>query len=458
MSFPLVTMLKSVDSSTKMRYMISEWMGFGGLLVFSFFSLLSIAGANIGLSLMLFAILLSPMAYSKLIRQPVFWLSIAMILYVVCRAFFATLDFPEDFHKIIEKQTRSWIFLCLFFIPAWWISRSNYRMVISFGLMLSGFLLGGLFALDIETLHHIMQGERSGFHFGKPIIFGFHCAVGMLGMVSLIHYMIIKDQAHIKPRWLSALLLTLAGAALLLFMQGLIVSQSRGVWLALLIALPLTLILLRRNSKISGKHERYRWFYLFGGMALLLSSTLAMHWGTITERLFFERNELGIFVTQGLEHAPLNSSIYRLHLWKLSVEKTLEKPLLGWGPGTTQILITQEDQLFLQDPKSGFGYDHFHNAYLELLSQLGLIGLLFVLAIVWLLLFYCFNAYRNGRLSKALFVFFIGNFLLIAVYSLTDFRHLHWNWRFYWMILAGASFSLCFSHSSRALMIEKSAE
>ncbi|MEW8046739.1 MAG: hypothetical protein AB2805_09625, partial [Candidatus Thiodiazotropha sp.] len=46
---------------------------------------------------------------------------------------------------------------------------------------------------------------------------------------------------------------------------------------------------------------------------------------------------------------------------------------------------------------------------------------------------------RRKRVSIYFLAFLMSNFMLIAIYSLTDFRHLHWNWRFYWLIIAGAT-------------------
>lgn len=425
------------------RQQLSDWIGFSGLVLFSGFALLSVSGAYLGLGLMLLALLITPGAWAELRRQPLVWLSLLCLAYIGARALMAINDAPPPLRGSIAQEGLNWGLLCLFFLPAWWMKGSPQRVLLALGLMLAGFLLGALLALDSATLRHILHGGRSGLHFGKPIIFGFHCAVGLLGMVALIQALRAGEHLHSAPRRLRWLWMAFASAALLLFLQGLILSQSRGVWLAFVPALALTWFLSRDRSRQAPIEHRRRSALIAGALMLvILLPTLALHWHSIGARLAFEQRELGVVLTQGLDEAPLTSSTYRLHLWRFGLHSWLERPLLGHGPGSSQILVDQAKRTELTNPESGLAYDHLHNAYLELLNQLGLVGLALVLALIGLLLRGCIRAHRNGQLSHTLFAFLCGNLMLIAIYSLTDFRHLHWNWQFYWLILAGAIFSL----------------
>jgi len=435
MPHSLLNALRPAASADTALHRISEWTGLAGLLIFALFSLFSIAPANLGLALMLLALLLSPDAWRRIWREPLFWLSLATVGYIALRAATASAEF-EGIGKTISNQAKDWAWLFLFVIPGWWMSRAPQRLLIGLALMFGGFALGILVSLDRETLDQLMHGLRSGLHFGKPIIFGFDCAAALLALVSLLAYL-MTPAAPRRGRWL---LIALAGFGLLLFLQGLVVSQSRGVWLAFLVALPFTLFLLFRGGPRSAARGKGP-LVITGVAAGLVILALAMNWSTIRERLAFEHRELGIVVNQGLEQAPLGSSTYRLHLWRFGIGKWLERPLLGWGPGTTYAQIAAEESLGLKNP-DGSSFDHLHNAYLELLFQLGLVGAALVGAIVLLLLRSCLRGYRSGAIAKPLYAFLLGNFVLIAVYSLTDFRHLHWNWRFYWMMLAGTVFAL----------------
>ncbi len=430
----LDSLMPTTGNSSKLAR-FSDWSGLIGLIIFSSFSLFSIAGANMGLALMVLGLLVSGDAWRQLLRQPLFWLCLATIGYLVLRTTWASLNFPIE-PKTQINQTKDWALLFLFFIPAWWMSRTRSRPMLALSLMFIGFSLGILSALDSATLAHLQDGLRSGLHFGKPIIFGFDCAVAIIALAILVVYWL--DPRHSDSRAKRLIFIGLTLTAILFFAQGLVLSQSRGVWLSILVALPAAFLILRlaKGQRTPIKHPRI----LFISVLAVLSLALWLNWNTISQRLLFERQELSTVVTEGLDKAPLSSSTYRLHLWKFGLGKWLEHPLIGWGPGTTYALIKAEDTDGLKNP-DGSSFDHLHNAYLEVLFQMGLVGFALVCAICWVMVRSCLKAYREHELSAYLLAFLLSNFILIAVYSLTDFRHLHWNWRFYWMIIAAIVFA-----------------
>ncbi|MEW8052096.1 MAG: O-antigen ligase family protein [Candidatus Thiodiazotropha sp.] len=413
---------------------IGNWTGLIGLYLFSFFSLLSIAGANLGLGLMIIGLLLSRQAWKNLLSQSITWLCLLIILYVLVRAYWSTGEIAAE-QKTQLNQARDWIQLFLFFIPAWWLSQSNHRIPISITLMFSGFGLGMISALDGETLSQTLQGVRSGLHFGKPIILGFDCAAAILGLMALAMYWL--DAKHDSTRHRTALRLGLILLAILFFTQGLIISQSRGVWLSFLFALPMLFLTLRYAGP-ARKHGPIRLRYPLIGLTAIIALILAMNWNTISQRITSESHEWSVIVNDGLDNAPLGSSSYRLHLWQFGLRKWLERPFFGWGPGTTHALVEAENDIALQDPP-GSSFDHLHNAYLEVVFQLGILGIVLIALISGVMISKLMESYRQKRLSIYFLAFLMSNFMLIAIYSLTDFRHLHWNWRFYWLIIAGTT-------------------
>jgi len=425
---------------------ISEWLGIMGLCVFSFFALLGIAGANLGLGLMIIALFLSPEAWPRLLRQPLFRVCLLVIGYIALRTVWPPAESAGD-PQTQGDQAMDWAWLFLFFVPAWWLSRAPNRWVLSLSLMFSGFALGIVASLDAAALSGLQEGVRSGFHFGKPIIFGFDCAVAILALLVLVFWLLRPGLAVTRTR--QGIMIGLAILAMLFFTEGLIVSQSRGVWLSLVVALPATLLVLGLCSAQGQRYTRQHLAVMTGILALS-SLVLLLNWNTITQRIQYERQELGVVVSEGLEEAPLSSSTYRLHLWKFGLAKWLEKPVLGWGPGTTLAMIDAENDIALKNPDGTTSYDHLHNAYLEVLFQLGLTGFALITVVCALLVWLVIQGYRKQCLSRYLLTFLLGNFVLIAVYSLTDFRHLHWNWRFYWLIIAGIAFACSLTENRSA--------
>ncbi|MBT3047200.1 MAG: O-antigen ligase family protein [gamma proteobacterium symbiont of Ctena orbiculata] len=427
--------LLPIEKPTTIAEMIGSWFGLAGLYLFSFFSLLSIAGANIGLGLMIIGLMLSKQAWRVLLRQWITWICLLMIAYVILRAYWSLGEIAAE-RETQLNQARDWVLLFLFFIPAWWLSQAKQRIPISITLMFGGFALGMITALDGETLSQILQGARSGLHFGKPVIMGFDCAAAILGVTALaIHWL---DARQEKGRLTTAVRLSLTLLALLFFAQGLIISQSRGVWLAILFALPSLFLTLRYATPRRRQSGRIGLRYPVIGLAAIAALSLALNWNTISQRIASESEGWSTIVSQGLDEAPLDASSYRLHLWQFGLRKWLERPFFGWGPGTTHALVEAEDSIKLQDPP-GSSLDHLHNAYLEVVFQLGLFGILLIALLSGALISKLVESYTKRRLSIYFLAFLASNFMLIAIYSLTDFRHLHWNWRFYWLIIAGAS-------------------
>jgi O-antigen ligase len=433
----LLTRLAPAEAPTSTLARISDRLGIAGLCLFSFFALLGIAGANLGLALMLIALFLSPQAWRQLLHQPLFRLCLLVIGYIALRTIWPPAENAGEPHAQVN-QAMDWAWLFLFFVPAWWLSRGPNRIVLSLSLMFSGFALGIISSLDGAALSGLQEGVRSGFHFKKPIIFGFDCAVAILALLVLVFYWLRPGAVVTRTR--QTILVGLTILAMLFFTQGLIVSQSRGVWLATLVALPAALLIPRLGREQVHRYTRQHLVALTG-ILTLSSLMLLLNWNTLTQRLQYESRELGVVISEGLEEAPLGSSTYRLHLWKFGLAKWLERPVLGWGPGTTLAMIDAENDISLKNPGGATSFDHLHNAYLEVLFQLGLAGFVLITAVCALLVWMIIQGYRKQCLSSYLLAFLLSNFVLIAVYSLTDFRHLHWNWRFYWLIIAGISFA-----------------
>ncbi|MEW8563371.1 MAG: O-antigen ligase family protein [Candidatus Thiodiazotropha sp.] len=444
LKYPVYPLIADMSGSSRW-YSAMEWIGFAGLTLFCFFSLLSIAGANIGLALMLLALVLSPDAWRQLPRQSLFRAAVLSIVYVLASRYMLTADLIGDL-EVRNNQTRDWVQIFLFPVTGWWISRHPNRYLYGLGLMLAGFTLGILYSLWEMDLGGLLGGVRTGMHFGKPVIFGFDCAVAILAMISLSAYWLNPKLKLSRTQ--RAIRVGVSLFILLFYSQGVVFSQSRGVWLALLVTLPVVSAILWYGLKAGYVVDKRRLGWV-GLVALTVAAfAVALNWKIITERVADEKEVFGVVLSEGLDKAPLDSSTYRLHLWRFGITRWLERPVFGWGPGMTESLVEAENAEALKhDGKESF--DHLHNAYLELLLQLGLIGLCFVLWLAALMVTCLVRNFRQHSVSVYWFSFLIGNFVLISVYSLTDFRHLHWNWRFYWLILAGIVFAQCIVRSRK---------
>lgn len=79
------------------------------------------------------------------------------------------------------------------------------------------------------------------------------------------------------------------------------------------------------------------------------------------------------------EYSASTSIAYRLHIWNFTLERILEKPVLGWGIGASKRIGTDAAEP-IRDPVYGVMGEpipvHPHNAVLQIWLEFGLIGAL----------------------------------------------------------------------------------
>ncbi|MDR0181707.1 O-antigen ligase family protein [Lysobacter arvi] len=102
----------------------------------------------------------------------------------------------------------------------------------------------------------------------------------------------------------------------------------------------------------------------------------------------------------GLDTAiPGNKAVgIRMLLYRTGVDRFLERPWFGWGLDTVPVLI-QRAQL----PTGGEQFVHLHNAYLDALVGLGVIGAALLFGVFAMLMRELWLAWRTGIVSTASF-------------------------------------------------------
>lgn len=184
--------------------------------------------------------------------------------------------------------------------------------------------------------------------------------MGMLfGLMAMVSFFALPSKV-----WKSlAVLGFISGVALS------IISGSRGGWLALLISMfTLTFIFFR-----FGKKTEFKYFVV---IQLFFTFCLIVFWKElpIQNRL----DQVFVDINNYLDGNPYSSVGYRLELWKASYYAFLEKPFLGWG--WTNFDIAKQFVVENGDIASIRNFGHPHNQYLLFLVEIGLLGLLSLLA------------------------------------------------------------------------------
>ena len=227
--------------------------------------------------------------------------------------------------------------------------------------------------------------------------------MGMLfGLMALVAFFAVSKKA-----W--------KALAALGFISGIalsIISGSRGGWLALLISMfTLAFIFYRFSKKTEFKSLVY--------IQLFLTICLFVFWKElpIQQRV----DQVFVDINNYLDGNPYSSVGYRFELWKASFYAFLEKPLFGWGwtnfNVAKQFVFNEGDIAPIRD------FGHPHNQYFLFLVEIGLIGLLSLLAFILWPFFVAIRFIKqtkefNGTIYLAILIIVVTESIL--EFSLTD--------------------------------------
>ena len=408
------------------------------LFLYAFLGGLGTAGGHIGFGLLIIATLADPAARHWLLNDRLNRILAGLLLALWLRAALAWLQTPE-LAAATFKACSKWSWLLLFPFPVWWLRGDPRRLRLVWLVALLALIGGVVSAFDWSVLgdlhEHVLS--RTGFH-QKIIAFSLFAATAVLGLLLLGPRFLEDQRGNTDWSWRQAARALIWFAALLFLMQALLIAQSRGAWLAVAVSFPPILYLRYRAGFSVGRLASWqRWGALTASVILALFLMANSH--LILGRLGADSDTYSTILSGNLGKVPTDSAGTRIHLWNFALRTWLEHPLLGWGPGTTQALVAARGLpgTFLH----GQPYDHVHNTYLELLLQFGLAGLGVALALFTYAILSALNAMRRERLPADQAYFIIGSLLLMAVWSLFDFRLLHYEIRFYMILLFASAFA-----------------
>ena len=287
------------------------------------------------------------------------------------------------------------------------INKKTLSIAIKLGAMLAGIVaLFQYFYLDQRA-----HGSVNALPFG--------CISLLLGFFSLINI-------HNEPKAIKAL-------SLLSFFLGsaaVIVSLSRGAWIAVPFLLVLLIFIWYRQNSVSNKQ-------LTG---LLIIGIISISTASLSPQVQSRITEIKQDITS-YEINRMTSVGVRLTLWKTAITAIPSHPIMGFGlHNTKKVIIEYVNDVQLKEHLQQFG--HFHNEYLTTLVAKGGIGIISLFAS---LIYPCFLFYRYLLFPQS--YFFSSLVLLLctgyAFFGLTNlaFGHGIMN-TFFVFFLATATHSL----------------
>jgi putative inorganic carbon (hco3(-)) transporter len=313
-----------------------------------------------------------------------------------------------------------WVLIVLMVVLAGEVGRHRGWEWLVFALVVAGVanaLVGMYIFLGGSGAWHMALGDRffrAFGTFGQPNPFGGF--MGLLAPISLamawgyLLRFIARRDIHRNRRWL-LLGLGFYSVGGLVLVVGVVISWSRGAWIALIVSMLVMLLALPRCLR----------YGLSVGLLLILL-LLGLWFGgyipqSIGERLasvpdmFAVADVRGVDIT--LENYPV---IERLAHWQAAVRMAEAEPYLGVGFGNYEVAY---DLYRLIDWRVPLG--HAHNYYLNVLAEAGIIG---AFVYFWLLLVVLWLGWRARRhpdvQSRCFAVGFVGMWSYFLVHSLTD--------------------------------------
>lgn len=417
-----------------------ERVGVAGLLVFALSALAWQPGAQVGLVLVVLIFVLSAAAWRSVARESVFLICAAFAVYVVARGIWAAIESP-DFAKQQLDGIVDWLRLLPFICVGWLLARNEDRLGPVLLLALVGFLLGMVTHPNWLRFDEVVSGElRTGFRF-RVIASGLYTSTALLGLVVFAPRLIGTTPG--RARIIRGVLWVVVLVAIT---AGFVASQTRGAWLALILVLPPVLLLRYRTTLRSVRSWSGRRWTGIVAVVVVLGTVLAVGMGEVLHRTFVIEGRTIEMLSQGKDdEAPRTSLRYRFHLQRFGLEKWLERPLFGWGPGaTSRAMIDPAQHPELMHPDrhgASRPLAHFHNTYLEILVRFGLVGAALLGAVAWFLLRGVWAADRSRIMPADCVLFVAGAFGLTAVWSMFNYNVPQYDWRDFAVLIVGAAYA-----------------
>lgn len=199
--------------------------------------------------------------------------------------------------------------------------------------------------------------------------------------------------------------------------SGLILGETRGVWLGFLCSLIIFTIFWMKDNY----QPRY-WLYILS-VILVVGATIFVFRTELEQRLVQTQNEY-----TAIESGNLCTSIgLRLQMWKVSPILIEQSPILGLGDSH----IKRIDELYHDGRISrclySFQPPHYHNQYIDKLVKNGVIGLVLFLLLLFTPLWLCQKDHYTKYITISLCT-------LLAIASLTDVPFNHGQTLFIFMV------------------------
>ncbi|ADU65037.1 O-antigen polymerase [Desulfurispirillum indicum S5] len=414
------------------RSLAAESIGIAGVICIFLGLGASRSLVSLGEMLVILALLLACRhVAAALKRDPIAWMLLIWIVYILARTYFALWEFPETTEeqwRIARRMAR----LGLVIPIAWWLGATLRGSMNALVLALVSLVLVIVFQIvehdgDIGFLWgdarlHFMRNAQD---------FALYSSVAISGLI-VFAPRIISFYAYCKALWVFKLIAFLVVSVTVGLAFA--VADVRAQWVALgIMAVILFLLLTFRVVFVPG--NRLKSSILLIAFTALLLVSLSFAWSSASER-FLQEQDVLVLLLQGEYKDLRTSSIgHRVHMWRGALSEMEGRWLFGWGPGSSDVVMKIADI----PPETKIRFRHFHSSYVEVLVRTGVVGSFLFFSIVFTIMAKFLRIWRQGKIpgDVALFVGF-ACIALMAGNATEAFFGMHFGTFFFVCIMAFA--------------------
>lgn len=385
---------------------LSLWAGLAGLCIFAAGGWLLEAAIEVGFVLMLVAFLVNFRdAWPHLRRHAVFGICAAFGAYIVARAGIALWEHPEAAGALWNGLMASLAVSGVgSLIVAFWLAGDGRRIRWALVLACTGLVLGLLVNLDWENVDAYMSGQRMtrvSLGANGP---GLYSMSAIIGIVALAVPAIVRRRDKAQKYLLGSLCVI----ALVVLATAFVWNQARQAWLAAALVLPVVLVGTIRTTRSRA--------VTVGALSLLAVFLVVgiANSDLVARRMSHVDELVASIVSLDVDEVPDTSVDHRVRIWREGIRRIEQRPLFGWGPGMAPVLSKESGAV---------RYEHFHNIFMHVWVELGLIGLLLFLAAWAAMLRELLRAYREGSATPQYALFVAGVVGLFTLVTSVDMRH-----------------------------------
>ncbi len=196
-----------------------------------------------------------------------------------------------------------------------------------------------------------------------------------------------------------------------IYFIALILSYSRAAWISLAVSLVVFIIIILRI--------RFRWILLSSGIFVILFYTFQHQILDKLEKNKQDSSENFVEHIKSIYNISSDASnLERINRWQSAIRMFNERPFWGWGPGTYQFLYApyqmSKEKTIISTNAGDLG--NAHSEYIGPLAESGLPGMLSIILIFSLSIFYGIRIY-NKTIDAEIKIISLGVVLgLIAYY------------------------------------------